>query len=251
MTQHLELPALPALVVGRVGHVRHRPVRHSFEHAHYQWLVDLDDLPRLAWPVRHVARFDARDHLDRGRRGGGIRGDLSRWLARRGVTLDEEDSVVMLAHARVLGHVFDPLTVFWCLRPDGSLRAVVLEVHNTYDERHAYLIEPDEAGHAEVAKEFYVSPFNDAEGDYAVELRLDPGHVRVGVTLRRDGQRILTAVTAGSPVLASNRTVARTAARHLFMTHRVSALIRWHGIRLWFARLPVRTRQPHSEEAVR
>ena len=45
-------PNLPALVVGRVSHARHTPLRHAFTHRHYQWLVDLDDLPHLAWPLR-------------------------------------------------------------------------------------------------------------------------------------------------------------------------------------------------------
>lgn len=74
----------------------------------------------------------------------------------------------MLAHARVLGHVFNPLTVYWCHGPDGSLRQVVAEVHNTYGERHCYLLPPETArgdrgarGDLDVApvpKEFYVSP---------------------------------------------------------------------------------------------
>lgn len=246
-----QLPALPALVVGTVTHVRRGPVRHAFEHPHYQWLVDLDELPRLRWPLRLLARFDVRDHLDRGRLGGGTKGDVARWLAARGVEPAPDDRVLMLAHARVLGHVFDPLTVFWCLRADGSTRACVLEVHNTYGERHAYLLEGDEHGRAAVDKEFYVSPFNDTSGCYDVGLRLDPDRVRVSVALDREGLRVLTAVVTGRPLPATTRTLLRTAGRHLLMTHRVSLLIRWHGIRLWLARLPVRPRPPHSPEAVR
>lgn len=251
MTTTYAPPQVPALVVGSVSHVRRTPVRNAFEHPHYQWLVDVDALPRLPWPVRLVAGFDARDHLDRGRLGGGTRGDLSRWLAARGVTLDPDDRVLMLAHARVFGHVFDPLTVFWCLRPDGSPRAVVLEVHNTYGERHAYLVDVDENGRAEVDKDFYVSPFNDTSGRYAVALRLTPDQVRLSVALEREGDRVMTAVTTGRPRPATTRSVLRTAGRHLFMTQRVSLLIRWHGVRLWLRRLPVLPRPPHSEEAVR
>ena len=117
-----------------------------------------------AWPARLLARFDARDHLDGGRLGGGIRGDVDRFLAARGVELDPADRVLMLAHARVLGHTFDPLSVFWCLAPTAPLRAVVFEVHNTYGERHAYLLDVDDSGRAEVDKAFYVSPFNDTSG---------------------------------------------------------------------------------------
>ena len=74
---------------------------------------------------------------------------------------------------------------------------------------------------------------------------------RLGPGLDRDGERVLTAVTSGTPRPATLRTLARVVAGHLFMTHRVSLLIRWHGIRLWLSRLPVRPRPVHTEEAVR
>ena len=251
MTAAFAPPPVPALVVGSVAHVRHAPLRRSFDHRHYQWLVDLDALPRPAWPVSLLCRFEAADHLDGGRLGGGIRGDLARWLAHRGVALGDDDTVLMLAHARALGHVFDPLTVFWCLRRDGTTRAVVLEVHNTYGERHAYLIDLDARGRAEVDKEFYVSPFDDVSGRYDVAVRLTATVVRVRVALERGGRRVLTAVTTGRPVPATTRALLCAFGRHLFITHRVSLLIRWHGIRLWLARLPVLPRPPHSREAVR
>jgi DUF1365 family protein len=251
VTAGLAPPVVPALVVGTVSHTRRTPVERTFRHAHYQWLVDLDALPDLRWPLSMLARFDARDHLDRGRSGGGIRGDLERFLGRRGVHIEPGDRVLMLAHARVLGHSFDPLTVFWCLAPNHTVRAVVLEVHNTYGERHAYLLGVDEAGHATVPKSFYVSPFNDVTGRYDVRLSLSTDLVAVSVGLDRGGERVLTAVTSGRPVPATTRSLLRVFSRHLFMTQRVSLLIRWHGIRLWTKRLPVLPRPTHPQEAVR
>lgn len=244
-------PATPALVVGTVAHARHTPVHHAFDHRHYQWLVDLANLPRFRRPLRWLARFDAADHLDGGRLGGGIRGDLERFLLRRGVKVADTDRVVMLAHARVLGHTFDPLTVFWVLSADGTPRATVFEVHNTYGERHAYLLDVDASGRAETDKAFHVSPFNDASGRYAVRLRLRPDRVTVTVALDRGDQRVLTATTTGVPEPATPRSLLRVASRHLLMTHRVSLLIRLHGVRLWLARLPLQPRPRHPEEAVR
>lgn len=251
MTAVLTPPPLPALVDGTVSHSRRTPLRHSFTYGHYQWLVDVDDLPRLAWPARLFARFDARDHLDEGRLGGGIRGDVERFLAARGVTLAADDRVLMLANARVLGHTFDPLSVFWCLRPDGSLLAVVFEVHNTYGERHAYLLDVDDDGTATVGKAFYVSPLNDTRGEYAVRLVLQPDAVAVTIALERDGERVLTAVTRGTPEPATARALFRLVRRHGLMTQRVTTLIRVHGIRLWLRRLPVLPRPSHPKEAVR
>jgi hypothetical protein len=251
VTAHLVPPQVPSLIEGTVTHTRRTPLAHRFRHRHFQWLVDVDDLPRLPWPLSLLARFDADDHLDGGRRGDGIRGDLDRFLAGRGVTLPARTRVLMLAHARSLGHVFDPLTVFWCLGPDGRLVAAVLEVHNTYRGRHAYLVDVDDTGRAVVDKAFYVSPFNDVSGSYAVRLVLDERRVAVAIRLARDGQTVLDAAMTGTPRPATGRSLVSTVARHAFMTYRVSALIRWHGVRLWMRRLPVVARPRDLEEAVR
>lgn len=244
-------PLVPALVVGEVSHTRREPIRHAFTHRAYQWLVDLDHLPVLPWWLRPLAGFDAGDHLDSGRLGGGIRGDLQRFLNHHGVVLEPSDRVLMLANARVFGHVFDPLTVFWCLTPEGGSRAVVFEVHNTYRQRHAYLLDIDESGRASTDKSFYVSPFNDASGRYVVRLCLTPELVSITVGLDRDGSRVLTATTRGVPEPATCRSLLRVATTHLLMTQRITALIRIHGIRLWLRHLPILPRPAHPEETVR
>jgi DUF1365 family protein len=244
-------PSLPALVVGKVSHTRRTPFEHSFTYRHYQWLVDLDDLPRLRRPLSWLARFDPRDHFDSGRLGGGIRGDVERFVAHRGVVLEPDDRVLMLAHARVFGYTFDPMSAFWCLRGDGSLRAVVVEVHNTYGDRHGYLVNLDERGAATHDKELYVSPFNDVSGSYEMRLQLQPELVAVAINLSRGGQRILDAGLSGVPRPVTTRTLLSTIARHAFMPQRVTVLIRIHGIWLWLRRLPVMPRPQHSPEAVR
>jgi DUF1365 family protein len=150
----------------------------------------------------------------------------------------------MLANARVLGHVFDPLTVHWCLDRDGSVRCVVAEVHNTYGERHAYLLVPDGDGRVDTDKEFYVSPFNDVSGSYAMRFVLDADRVGTTIVLRRHGRVVFSAALRGHPVPASTRAVIRQLVTKPLMPQRVSALIRVHGIWLWLRRLPV-VRRPH------
>ena len=157
-----QLPRLPALVVGRVTHQRRGPVRHEFRHRAYQWLLDLDALPRQPWYLRAFARFSSADHLGDPRVP--IKANLENYLALNGVGLGDRGRVIMLANARVLGYVFDPLSVFWCYDSAGALACVVAEVHNTYGERHAYLLRPDETGRSEVDKQLYVSPFSTSAG---------------------------------------------------------------------------------------
>jgi hypothetical protein len=118
-------------------------VRNEFTYHSYQWLVDLDQLPRPGSVLGVLAGFSARDHLGDPSRS--IRANLDHYLSGHGIDL-HGGQVLMLAHARVLGYVFNPLTVYWCHDPDGTLRCVVAEVHNTYGQRHAYLLHTDDRG---------------------------------------------------------------------------------------------------------
>ncbi|MCE1178343.1 DUF1365 domain-containing protein [Actinomycetota bacterium] len=239
MTTTASLPPLPALVEGRVSHARAGAVSHRFRHRVHQWLVDLDDLPDHG----ALASFHAADHLGDPTRS--IRDNVAGFVAAQGIRLDG-GRIVMLANARVLGHVFDPLTVHWCFATDGTLRCVVMEVHNTYGERHAYLLEPHPDGHADVDKAFYVSPFFDVSGRYAVRLGLTPERIRVSLSLHADqAGAVFHGSFVGSPRPATRRAVLAASVRSPLMPQRVSALIRAHGIWLWLRRLPVQQRPTH------
>ena len=242
-TSVAELPTLPALVVGRVSHSRLGPVRHSFRHGAYQWLVDLDALPDPPAYLRPFARFSSADHL--GDPALPIKANIERFLATRGVELGEGSRIVMLANARILGHVFDPLSVFWCYDGSGRLACIVAEVHNTYAERHAYLLRPDADGQAEQGKELYVSPFFDVSGGYQLRFAMAPDLVSTTVALRRAGSLVFCAAFRGRTEPATRKAVLKQLIRRPLMTQRVSALIRLHGIWLWLRGLPLQPRPVH------
>ncbi|MFV0533949.1 MAG: DUF1365 domain-containing protein [Cumulibacter sp.] len=230
---------MPAIVVGQVFHDRRTPLEHRFRHRTYQWLVDLDEISAFPRRWRPFAAFETEDHLDNGRLGGGIREDLARFLSDRGIELTDDDRVLMLTNPRFLGYTFNPLTVFWCIDRDGVIRAIVLEVHNTYGGRHAYLLDHDEHGSARIDKSFYVSPFNDVNGQYDVRVRLARDDIEVSVDLIREGRCTFSAAFRGTPRVANRRALLRVVLRHPLVTQRVSALIRLHGIWLWMRRLPI------------
>ena len=241
-----QLPQLPALVVGQVTHRRPGPVRHDFGHRVYQWLVDLDSLPRQPWYLRAFAHFSSADHLGDARLP--IKANIENYLALNRIRLGDRGRVLMLASARVLGHVFNPLSVFWCYDSDGILACVIAEVHNTYRERHAYLLRPDEAGISVTDKKFYVSPFFDVSGTYGLKFALTPDLVSATVTLRRQDALAFTATFQGRPELATHRALARRLLHQPLMPQRVSALIRMHGIWLWLRRLPIHPRPHHTRQ---
>lgn len=242
------LPELPALVTGELTHRRPGPVRHAFRHAVYQWLVDLDDIPVQRWYLRPLASFSSADHLGDPRRT--IKQNVERHLAGHGVDLGPRGRILMLANARVLGYVFDPLSVFWCFAGEGDLACVVAEVHNTYGERHAYVLRPDRGGTARTDKTFYVSPFFDVGGSYTLRFTLRPELVSTSVTLRHGDTVAFGATFHGRPQRATGRALVARFARQPFMPQRVTALIRVHGVWLWLRRLPVTPRPRRAVEEV-
>ena len=105
--------------------------------------------------------------------------------------------MLMLAHARVLGYVFNPLTVFWCHHADGTLACVIAEVHNTYGQRHAYLVHTDARGRARTEKALYVSPYHPVDGWYQMSLPRPGPRLALSVTLHRpNGHRFVASVRA-------------------------------------------------------
>ncbi len=244
--EQILLPALPALVAGRITHRRPGPVGHAFRHRVYLWLVNLDSVPRQPWPLTAFARFSSADHL--GDPGLPIKGNIENYLVLNGIRLGDRGRVLMLASARILGHVFDPLSVFWCYDRAGVLACVVAEVHNTHGERHAYLLRPDEVGVAVTGKDFHVSPFFDVSGSYELRFTLRPDLVATTVTLRREGAVAFSATFRGRPEPATVPALARRLICQPLMTQRISALIRVHGIWLWLRGLPVRARPHHIRQ---
>ena len=229
----------------RIGHGRTERVTHGFAYRHSMWLVDLDDVPRLPRSLRLLGRFDAGDHL--GDPASTIRANVDAYLATEGVDL-RGGRVLMLANARSWGYTFNPLSVFWCHDRAEELVGVVAEVHNTYGERHCYFLRPDADGRADTAKEFYVSPFFAVDGSYEMRFT-DPllrsgteptDHLELEITLRRGPGAV--------PVFRATLDAERDPAwpsflagtlRHPFASHRVMALIKLQGIRLWLRRLPL------------
>lgn len=239
------LPALPALVEGTVTHTRRTPLRHRFSNGVYQWLVDVDDLPRLPRVLRPFSTFSAADHI--GDPGDTIRANIERFCVAQGVDIAGH-RLLMLANARVLGHTFDPLSVFWAIAPDDSLTCIIAEVHNTYGERHAYLLQTDDAGKAVVDKEFYVSPFFTVDGSYDLQFVLTPDKISSNVILRQGGDAVFSATFRGTPRPLTNRRLVTLLIKKPLMTHRTSLLIRMQGVWLWIRRLPVVPRPVHEPQ---
>jgi len=241
--------AAPALYEVEVIHRRTEGIDRAFSHRMYLWFVDLDAIPGSSGTVglprvlAPLARFTAADHLGDPRCS--IRANLEDFLASRGVDLDG-GRIRMLAHARVLGYVFNPITLYWCHHASGELACVVAEVHNTYGGRHHYLLDVDAEGRARVDKDFYVSPFLTVAGAYRMRVPEPGATLAVTVVLRQDGTTPFVATMRGRRRPAGVRGLLAATVRHPLVTARVSTLIRRHGVALWARRVPLVERPDHD-----
>lgn len=226
----------------RIDHRRRDVVSHAFTNRASIWLVDLDHIPTLPRGLRWLCRFSSRDHLGDDDRS--LRENLDGWLAAHGVP--RPSTVRMLANPRVLGHVFNPLSVFYCYDETGTLSHVVAEVHNTYGGRHSYIVQPDATGHASTEKVFYVSPFHEVDGWYELDVPSPDDTFAVSITLNRAGHAPFRATMRGR-----RRETASlwSALRTPLVTRAVSFHIRLQGIRLYLKGLrpfPRPEHQPHD-----
>ena len=242
----MKSPSSTRIYATSVHHARKEPVAHRFRSRSHSWLVDLDDLPRLG-RLQRLASFESRDHLGVPSRT--LRQNLDTFLATQDVDL-RGGQILMLTTPRALGTVFNPISVYWCHTPDGQLACNVVEVHNTYGDRHAYLVHADEDGHAEVDKALYVSPFNDVSGSYRLTIPTPGDKLHVKVVLQRPGQDPFVAGLSGRTLAVRTSTVVKLALTQPLEPLAVAARIRWPGIRLWLRRLPVQPRPSHHQEAV-
>jgi DUF1365 family protein len=120
---------------------------------------------------------------------------------------------------------------------------VVAEVHNTYGERHCYLLEPGERGRTETDKEFYVSPFLTVDGRYRMSFSEPGERLSIQMELVQDERRVFQASLTARRRPMTTANLLAMAVRYPLMTLRVTALIRYQGIRLWVRGVP-RVRRP-------
>lgn len=219
-----------AIYVGHVVHQRHRPKRHRLRYRVFSMLIDLDDLPRLdqlrLFGHNRRALFSLldRDHADGG--------DMRRWVAAqlhdRGLT--EPARIQLFCYPRILGYVFNPLTVWFCDDAQGQPLATIYEVHNTFGERHSYVLPAE--GQQAADKTFYVSPFIDPDCRYEFRLSQPGERIRVAINETQGGEPLLYASFAGKARPFSDRTLLALFFTHPLMTLKVTAAIHWEALRL-------------------
>ncbi len=242
------------LYAGKVTHRRLSPRRHQLRFRNYSLLFDIDELYNLEIPVLSHNRWNLFSIYDRDhgpRDGTALRPWIDSQLRRAGVELDG-GQVLMLAFPRILGYTFNPLTIWFCHGKDGSLRAVLYEIHNTFGHSKSHLvpisgIEPHRHG---FAKELHVSPFFDREGGYEFTLRPPGDRFSVSIDYHVAGEKALTATMATRRRPLRTSTLLKAFFTHPLLTMRVTIGIHWHALLVWLKGVKYRPVPPPPQDLV-
>ncbi|MEO6946611.1 MAG: DUF1365 domain-containing protein [Nitrobacter sp.] len=245
-----------SLYVGSIMHRRLRPPTHQFRYRAFWFLIDLDELADLSNKLKwfsynrpNVFSFYDADHGD-----GSItplRVQIEQQMVKAGINI-AGGQIRLLCMPRTLGYCFNPLSIFFCYRADAVLAALVYQVHNTFGERHSYVIRIDhakDARHQCCRKLFYVSPFLDMDMRYDFRITGPDERITVGICARKSTGPVLNAVMTGARQSLTDRDLMLVFLKSPAISIKVIAAIYWEALRLWAKGIRLRRRPLPPEQA--
>ena len=223
---------------GEVTHTRFKPVRHFLKYKTFSLLIDLDEINLLDKSIGifshnkfNIFSFYDKDHGDRD--GGNLKdwviSNLKKFQIKENIT-----KIKVLCYPRILGYVFNPLSIFYCYEKD-KLVAIFYEVKNTFNEQHTYIfkIKNNEEIIQKCRKKFYVSPFMDMETFYNFKLINPNDKLSVFIKQTDADGTILTATQTGDKKEFSYKQLAINFLMYPLMTIKIISSIHYEALLLW------------------
>ncbi len=232
-----------------VMHRRLSPKHHEFVYRIFLFALDLEELPQLASRVpifshNNPGLYNFRDDDHFQITAGSARENAEAFLASHGIA-EKPGRILLLTNARFLGYTFNPISIWFCYRADGSPFAAIAEVGNTFKELKPFLVPfQDGTFHLRTPKHFYVSPFSDLDLEF--NFRFEPPGGRLGVYIddyQGADKTLITSLTGKRAELTTANLVVFTI-KYPFITLKTIGLIHWQALLLWLKRLPF-----HRKEA--
>ena len=249
--------AAGSIYSGLVYHRRQRPREHVLRYRVFSLLLDIDRIDELTHSIFWFSRnrfnlvsFHDRDFgVDRDcSKAESLRDHIESCLERSG--LDASPARIRLScYPRVLGYAFNPLSLYYCSDAVGNTYAVVHEVHNTFGERHAYVLpvaaessmhgSDDEWIHQSADKELFVSPFAHMSLCYRFRLNEPDGRQVIVIRAEDDVGTLITASYSATRSELTSRALLTRVARMPLMTFKVIVGIHYEALKLWLKKVPM------------
>ena len=224
---------------GTVIHKRFRPKIHFFKYKVFSLLIDLSELENLEKKVSffsynrfNLISFFDKDHGDRDG------SSLINWVKKnlRENKIDtEETKIKILCYPRILGYVFNPLSVFYVYDKKDNLISILYEVKNTFGEQHTYVfkVENNNLLQHNCSKKFHVSPFIEMNCDYFFRILKPCEKISIIIDQYQLDEKILYASQDGKRVDFTSAELIKSYFKHPLMTFKIISAIHFEAFKLW------------------
>ncbi len=250
----------PLLFVGDVMHRRLRPAVNGFVYPVFYVQLPVRDLAAGKSAIFSIDRanllsFHQKDHGPHD--GSPLLPWIQGLLRERGLADDGE--IILQTFPRVLGYVFNPVSLWFCHDRDGTLIAVLAEVSNTFGGHHNYLLHnpngsPLRDGQLlKSSKDFHVSPFCDVVGEYRFHFHLERARPLARIDYDDELGEVLLTSISGTPQDWSTSALLGAFLRMPLLTAGVMLRIHWQALKLWVKGVPFygKTAPKHFRESTK
>ena len=224
---------------GTVIHKRFKPKIHFFKYKVFSLLIDLSELNILDKKINffsynkfNLISFFDKDH---GERNGS---SLVEWVKKNlkeNKINTENIKIKLLCYPRILGYVFNPLSVFYIYDSDEKLISVLYEVKNTFGEQHTYIfkVENNNLIQHSCEKKFHVSPFIEMDCNYFFRILKPAEKISVIIDQYQSNEKILYASQDGKRTNLTSSELMKSYLKHPLMTFKIISAIHFEAFKLW------------------
>jgi uncharacterized protein len=229
-----------------VMHHRLAPKKHRFVYKIFMFYLDIDGLDEVARRTLFVSRnrfniFSFRDHDHLMFSKGTVKESISEYLRSKGIN-PEGKKIFLLTHLRTFGHIFNPVSFYFCFDELGKPLCAVPEVGNTFGEMKAFFLDSVAEGSGKFRREetkyFYVSPFVDLDTRFDFQLNAPDEKLDIRIDDIQDGKKFLLSSLVGRKKKLTNAALLWYSIRFPFITLKVIGLIHWQAFLLYMKKLP-------------